>query len=232
MKKMISCAIVGSLVLLSSCKQQKVELKTEDQKTLYTVGFMMGSRMAPLSLTDDEIAALAQGLKDSAKNATAAVKTDDYRAKVPEFFKAKMSKVSEQVKKDGDSYMDKFLKEAGAMKLDSGLAYKITKEGTGAMPKAEDNVKVHYHGTLVDGTVFDSSKDRGEPVTFPLNRVIKGWTEGLQKVKTGGSIKLVIPSALAYGDGGVPPKIPGGATLVFEVELLEIVAEQAKPAKK
>ena len=101
------------------------------------------------------------------------------------------------------------------------------------MPKATDTVKVHYHGTLINGTVFDSSVDRGKPVSFPLNRVIKGWTEGLQNVKTGGKVKLVIPSNLAYGDAGAPPKIPGGATLVFEVELIEIVPPQASaPAPK
>ena len=96
------------------------------------------------------------------------------------------------------------------------------------MPKATDTVEVHYEGKLINGEIFDSSLQRGKPVTFPLNQVIKGWTEGVQKVKEGGKIKLVIPSDLAYGTNGAPPKIPGGATLVFEVELLKIVKAEEK----
>ena len=109
------------------------------------------------------------------------------------------------------------------MKTASGAIVTMIKEGTGSTPKAEDTVKVHYHGTLIDGTVFDSSVDRGIPATFPLANVIKCWTEGVQKIKVGGKAKLVCPADTAYGDRGSPPVIGPGATLVFEVELLEIV---------
>jgi FKBP-type peptidyl-prolyl cis-trans isomerase FklB len=130
----------------------------------------------------------------------------------------------------------------GVIELPSGVQYKIMKEGTGAFPKETDKVTVHYKGTLLDGTVFDSSIDRGEPVTFPLNQVIKGWTEGMQKCKLGGKIQLFIPSELAYGDKTAGP-IPGGSALIFEVELLKIEApapevapatdvKAAAPAKK
>ncbi|RPJ27722.1 MAG: FKBP-type peptidyl-prolyl cis-trans isomerase, partial [Planctomycetaceae bacterium] len=105
----------------------------------------------------------------------------------------------------------------------SGLQYQVLRAGNGPSPKATDSIKVHYEGTLLDGTVFDSSVKRGEPATFPLNQVIKCWTEGLQLMKVGGKSKLVCPSAIAYGDRGSPPTIKPGATLVFEVELLEIV---------
>jgi len=115
----------------------------------------------------------------------------------------------------------------GIIELPSGIQYKIMKEGTGAFPLETDKVTVHYKGTLLDGTVFDSSIDRGEPVTFPLNQVIKGWTEGMQKCKLGGKIQLFIPSELAYGDKATGP-IPGGSALIFEVELLKI--EAAAPA--
>ena len=119
--------------------------------------------------------------------------------------------------------------KAGIIELPSGIQYKIMKEGTGAFPVETDKVTVHYKGTLLDGTVFDSSIDRGEPVTFPLNQVIKGWTEGMQKCKMGGKIQLFIPSELAYGDKATGP-IPGGSALIFEVELLKIEASAPEVA--
>jgi FKBP-type peptidyl-prolyl cis-trans isomerase FklB len=119
----------------------------------------------------------------------------------------------------------------GVVELPSGVQYKILKEGTGAVPVETDTVTVHYKGTLIDGTVFDSSIDRGEPVTFPLNQVIKGWTEGMQKCKLGGKIQLFIPSELAYGDKPTGP-IPGGSALIFEVELLKIAAAAPEVAPK
>jgi len=119
------------------------------------------------------------------------------------------------------TYLDKAAAEPGAQKTASGLIYRELKPGTGASPKASDTVKVHYRGTLIDGKEFDSSYG-GEPLAFPLNRVIRAWTEGVQMMKVGGKSRLVCPANLAYGERGAPPDIPGGATLVFEVELLGI----------
>jgi len=119
------------------------------------------------------------------------------------------------------AYLDKAAAEPGAQKTASGLIYRELKPGTGASPKASDTVKVHYRGTLIDGKEFDSSYG-GEPLEFPLNRVIRAWTEGVQMMKVGGKSRLVCPANLAYGERGAPPDIPGGATLVFEVELLGI----------
>jgi len=119
------------------------------------------------------------------------------------------------------TYLDKAAAEPGAQKTASGLIYRELKPGTGASPKASDTVKVHYRGTLIDGKEFDSSYG-GEPLEFPLNRVIRAWTEGVQMMKVGGKSRLVCPANLAYGERGAPPDIPGGATLVFEVELLGI----------
>jgi FKBP-type peptidyl-prolyl cis-trans isomerase len=126
-------------------------------------------------------------------------------------------------KKKVDAYMEAAEKEPGAVKSPSGLIFRTLKPGDGPSPKATDRVKVHYEGTLIDGTVFDSSIQRGEPLDIPLNKVIKCWTEGLQMMKVGEKARLICPARIAYGDQGRPPKIPPGAPLVFDVELLEIL---------
>jgi FKBP-type peptidyl-prolyl cis-trans isomerase FkpA len=133
------------------------------------------------------------------------------------------AKVRERETTAGAAFAAKIAAEPGAVKTDSGLVYREITPGTGASPKATDTVKVNYRGTLVDGTEFDSSYKRNEPAQFPLNGVIRCWTEGVQKMKVGGKSMLVCPSDIAYGDQG-RPGIPGGATLIFEIELLDIPA--------
>src|SRR5579885_2489488 len=123
---------------------------------------------------------------------------------------------------DSRAYLEKAAAEPGAIKTPTGLIYREIRPGTGAFPRPTDTVKVNYRGTLTNGVEFDSSYKRNEPATFPLNRVIPCWTAGLQRMKVGGKSQLVCPSELAYGDRGAPPDIPGGATLIFEVELLGI----------
>ena len=123
----------------------------------------------------------------------------------------------------GTEYCAKNKAKPGVTVTASGLQYEVLKKGTGPKPKATDTVKVHYEGSLIDGTVFDSSVKRGDPATFPLGGVIKCWTEGVQMMKVGGKARLTCPSNVAYGDRGSPPTIRPGATLVFEVDLLEIV---------
>ena len=221
---------LGLLLSAVGCKSQNSEntkIETEEDKTFYAVGAMFGSRLESLNLSDKELAAMEKGLRDSAHGKPPLVDLAQYQRNIQELFKTRMEAASTKVKKDGNDYVEKFVSSEGATKTASGLAYKVLKEGAGETPKATDTVEVHYHGTLTDGTVFDSSVERGKTVSFPLNRVIKGWTEGLQLLKPGGKIKLVIPSDLAYGDHGAPPKIPGGATLVFEVELFSVKAEGA-----
>jgi FKBP-type peptidyl-prolyl cis-trans isomerase FkpA len=129
---------------------------------------------------------------------------------------------SSQDSAGSQAYLEKAAAVPGAIRTASGMVYRELKAGTGPSPKATDEVKVHYRGTLVDGTEFDSSYKRNEPATFPLNQVIPCWTEGMQKMKVGGKAQLVCPSSIAYGDRGSPPEIPGGATLIFEIELLGI----------
>jgi len=204
-----------------------VKVSTEQDKTFYAMGLMLGQNLAKLDLTDQELSALYKGLYTAAKNQKAELEWMEFQPKIQTMFQDRMKKSSEKQMKVGKEFADKFSKEEGAVKTASGLVYKITQVGTGAQPKATDEVEVNYHGTLMDGTVFDSSIDRKQSVTFPLDRVIKGWTEGLQLLKEGGKARLVIPSELAYGDMGAPPKIPGGATLIFDVELIKIKTGEA-----
>lgn len=224
MKKVLLLALVGAMVV--GCSKGK-DPKTEEEKTFYAIGTMFGSRLTQLNMTDAEIDSLTAGLRDAAKGEKQKVDPMAYQQKIQDMFKARMEKQALEIKKKGTEFIDSFVKKEGATKTASGLAYKVIKEGTGPSPKETDVVKVHYHGTLTDGTVFDSSVERKQEVSFPLNRVIRGWTEGLQTMKVGGKTKFVIPSELAYGDAGAPPKIAGGATLIFEVELLGIEAAPA-----
>lgn len=224
MKKVLLLALVGAMVV--GCSKGK-DPKTEEEKTFYAIGTMFGSRLTQLNMTDAEIDSLTAGLRDAAKGEKQKVDPMAYQQKIQDMFKARMEKQALEIKKKGTEFIDSFVKKEGATKTASGLAYKVIKEGTGPSPKETDVVKVHYHGTLTDGTVFDSSVERKQEVSFPLNRVIRGWTEGLQTMKVGGKSKFVIPSELAYGDAGAPPKIAGGATLIFEVELLGIEAAPA-----
>lgn len=227
--------IVGlslAATLLVGCNKtdpQSVKLESEDDKTFYAMGYMLGGNLQRLALSDKEISALYKGMSESAKGTKAEVDMPTYQARIQTIFKERMDKVSVKEKEAGKAYTDKFVAE-GATKTASGLAYKVIKEGTGATPGPEDVVEVHYHGTLSDGTVFDSSVERGKTISFPLNRVIRGWTEGLQLMKEGGKTKFLIPSELAYGDAGAPPKIPGGATLTFEVELFKVSKGEAPKA--
>ncbi len=232
MKKLLCILALLSLTMAAGCKSQSggksaSDLKTDEDKTFYAVGALFGGRLKPLQLTDAELESLIFGIRDSAKGIDSKVDLVAFQPKIQELFQTRMGRQSEEFKKKGQEFLENFVKNEGAKKTESGLAYKIITEGTGKTPKAEDMVEVHYHGTLTDGTVFDSSVERGKRVSFPLNRVIKGWTEGLQLIKEGGKIKLVIPSDLAYGDHGAPPKIPGGSTLVFEVELFSVKPQPA-----
>jgi len=221
-----SLALVGCN---SGSDPKSVKLENDADKTFYAMGFMLGSNLQRLNLTDKEMSALYKGLSASAKNEKSEVDMAVYQQKIQGLFKERMDKAALQEKEGGKNFLEKFSKEEGVKTTASGLAYKAIKEGTGATPGPEDVVEVHYHGTLQDGTVFDSSVERGQTISFPLNRVIKGWTEGLQLMKVGGKTKFVIPADLAYGDAGAPPKIPGGATLVFEVELFKVSKPGEEP---
>lgn len=188
---------------------------TEDEKALYALGVAVSQNIASFNLTPEELAQVQLGFSDGALGKTPQVDVQTYFPKLRDLQSSRIAAV-------GKAALDKAAGEPGAKRTDSGLIYTTKSEGSGAQPKATDTVKVHYHGTLPNGKVFDSSVERGEPATFPLNGVIPCWTEGVQMMKVGGKSRLVCPASIAYGDRGAPPDIGPGATLIFDVELLGI----------
>ncbi len=199
------------------------EPQTDDEKALYSLGVALSQSISSFNLSDAELEWVKSGVTDGAKGRTPKFDPQQYFPKLQEMQKTRQAAA-------GKTVLDKAAAEKGAKRTASGLVITSLKEGTGAAPKATDTVKVHYHGTLPDGRVFDSSL-KSEPATFPLNGVIKCWTEGLQLMKVGGKSKLVCPADIAYGERGAGPLIQPGATLIFEVELLDI-QKAAAPEKK
>jgi FKBP-type peptidyl-prolyl cis-trans isomerase FkpA len=173
--------------------------------------------------SDRELDQLVRGLRATARGGQPAFAIETYAPKFDALARSRAAVGAADNKKAAEAFRDTAAKEAGALRYPSGLIYKTMKPGTGASPKASDVVSVHYHGTLPDGKVFDSSVQRGQPAEFAVNQVIPCWTEGVQHMKVGEKAKFVCPSDIAYGDAGTPDgTIPPGATLVFEVELLGI----------
>ncbi len=221
MKKLLPVALLASALTASSVLA--AEPTSDDQKTLYALGLAMSQSLATFGLSETELEQVKAGLTDGVLKHTPKVNVQEFMPKIQQLQQARAAGVAEGEKKEGAAFQAKAAAEKGAVKTDSGLVIVPIKPGTGESPKATDTVKVHYHGTLIDGTVFDSSVQRGQPATFPLGGVIPCWTEGVQRMKVGEKSRLVCPSSIAYGDRGAPPRIKPGATLVFEVELLEIV---------
>jgi len=203
------------------------ELGTDDQKTIYALGLALARELDPFDLTEAEIGTLEQGLRDGVLGRPPKVDLEAQGPRIETLAKARRSAASDGEAKASESFLATAAAVPGAQKLESGLVYLEVAPGSGASPGPTDTVKVHYHGTLRDGTVFDSSVERGTPTQFPLSRVIPCWTEGVQKLKVGGKGRLTCPAGIAYGDRGSPPTIKPGAALAFEVELLEIVPAQA-----
>jgi FKBP-type peptidyl-prolyl cis-trans isomerase len=196
--------------------------KTEEQKVLYAVGQVVGRQLAVFNLSPVELAFVQQGISDSVTGAKPAVEVETYGQKIQELANSRRNALGDKLAAEAKNYLDKAAKEKGAVKTASGLIYLSQKEGSGAHPSSADKVKVNYRGLLVDGTEFDSSYKRGKPVEFQLAKVIKCWTEGVQMMKPGGKARLVCPPDIAYGEKGAGTAIPPNATLVFEVELLEV----------
>jgi FKBP-type peptidyl-prolyl cis-trans isomerase FkpA len=180
----------------------------------------MQRSLGQFDLSAAELEILKRAVSESAAGKPA-IDPDEWRPKIESLAVSRRERVAAREKASSAAYLTKAAAEAGAVKTASGLIYREISAGTGASPKTSDVVRVHYRGTLVNGTEFDSSYKRNEPAEFPLTQVIPCWTEGLQRMKVGGKARLVCPSSIAYGDQG-RPSIPGGATLIFEIELLGI----------
>ncbi len=230
MKKRIIIAMLCSLsgFAAASYAEDKIELKTDVDKASYAVGIKYGEGIKK-DLSDLSLPVFVRGLQDAYYQRTTALSADEMdqilgvyqQKKLTEIQKAHDQLAAEN-KKKGEAFLASNKKKKGVTVTASGLQYQVMKVGQGAVPTISSKVKVHYHGTLIDGTVFDSSVQRGEPISFPVNGVIPGWTEALQLMKVGSKWKLFVPANLAYGERGTRGVIGPNAVLIFEVELLAI----------
>lgn len=214
--------------------KQKLELASDEDKLSYGVGLNIGSGLLQQGLPGINIEAIFQGIEDSIGGAEPLVdqtELEQVLVRLRDREEAKMNALMAENAEKGSAYLAENGKREGVTTTESGLQYEILTAGEGDKPSAESVVKTHYHGTLIDGTVFDSSVQRGEPAQFAVNQVIKGWTEALQLMPVGSKWKLHIPAELAYGEMSPGPAIPPNSTLIFEVELLALVTNEEDAAQ-
>ena len=217
----VAFAILIALPVKSQKNVNKVELKTLEDSAAYAIGMQFGQALGQSGLTNLNIELVKQGLEDEV-NGKSALDHNQYEATLEAFFTQKQKEENKEKIEEGEKFLEKNAKRKEVKTTASGLQYEVITEGTGDKPAATNTVKVHYKGTTIAGKVFDSSYDRGTPAEFPLNRVIAGWTEGLQLMSVGSKYKFYIPYNLAYGERGAGQDIKPFETLIFEVELLEI----------
>jgi FKBP-type peptidyl-prolyl cis-trans isomerase len=247
-KPIVICTLLVVLSVSPTWGAQKAstalnKLNTEEEKTSYALGLTIGRQIAGM-LKNNQTSVMAKffviGIQDVLESNKLAMSDEEMKSVMENLNQQaaakreqQMSAMANENRAAGQAYLDANANKEGVKTTKSGLQYKVLQAGTGSKPQATDTVKVHYRGTLIDGTEFDSSFKRGQPAQFPLNRVIPGWTEGLQLMNPGSKYQFVIPSDIAYGDQGSPPTIPPAATLIFEVELLEVTpaADQAVEVK-
>ncbi len=227
-----SGALMGAALLMSACggtSSANAKLDTDDQKASYGIGLNMGQNLAPAQGHLD-MAAFQKGLDDAMAKRDQAIPQEEvqtalqaFSQKVTEEQKAERTASAEKNKTEGEAFLAQNAKKDGVTITESGLQYEVLTPGDGPKPTKTDQVKINYKGTLIDGKQFDSSYDRGEPATFPVGGVIPGFTEGLELMPVGSKYRIVIPSDLAYGEQGAGQDIGPNATLIFEIELLDIV---------
>lgn len=221
MNKLVVVAVSGLMLTLTACN--KPDLKSDKGQASYAIGQQIGKNLKAQNIEIDP-KTLAASLTDAMAGKSSMTDEEIQKAmmKLQEMAMKKQAEEGEANKKKSADFLEKNKSAEGVKTTESGLQYQVLKEGDGPTPKKEDTVKCHYTGTLIDGTKFDSSVDRGQPAEFPVAGVIPGWTEALQMMKVGSKYKLFIPPELAYGPAG-RPGIPANSALVFEVELLEVV---------
>jgi len=226
MKQLIVIFSASLLVLPLFGQEKSTQLKDQKDKVSYSIGMQIGFNLARQKV-DINTDMLAAGIKDSiaGKPQLNPDQVKEVMAAFEKDMEQKQKESGEKNKAEGAKFLEENKKKEGVKTTASGLQYKVVKDGNGAQPKASDTVTVNYRGTLINGTEFDSSYKRGQPASFPVNGVIKGWTEALQLMKVGSKYQLFIPSNLAYGERSVSPDLAANSTLIFEVELLD-----AKPA--
>ena len=226
--------IVALITMMAAPAFAADNLKTEEQKTLYSVGLLVARQLAALNLDPAEVEIIKEGLTDSVSGKTPRVDIDTYGKGVQEFIAARRKAEGEKLAAGGKDFLDKAAAEKGALRTASGLVYRSIREGSGASPTPADKAKLSYRATFINGKEFDSSSRHGLTVVeLPLSGVIKCWQEGLQMMKPGGKAQLVCPANIAYGEasagGGM---IPPNATLVFEIELVDTVKPPAPQQTK
>ena len=223
MKRFIVIISASLLAFPLFGQEKSPQLKDQKDKVSYSIGMQIGFNLARQKV-DINPDILAAGIKDSiaGKPQLTADQVKDVMVQFEKDMEQKQKQLGEKNKTEGAKFLEENKKKPGVKTTASGLQYKVEKEGTGPQPKATEMVTVNYRGTLIDGTEFDSSYKRGQPATFPVNGVIKGWTEALQLMKQGSKYQLFIPSNLAYGERAMGPDIGANSTLIFEVELQEV----------
>ena len=223
--RLAAAVALAALVLAGCDSKTTVELKTPAQKASYGIGLNMGKSLAQEGMDDLDSAAVAQGIEDAIGKKPQQL-TDEELVEAFAFLQKRaeerMAALNDEAAKAGKKFLEENGKKDGVVTTASGLQYEVLVAGEGAKPSADDQVRTHYHGTLIDGTVFDSSYDRGQPAEFPVGGVIPGWVEALQLMGTGSKWRLHVPSELAYGAQAVG-SIPPHSVLVFDVELLDIL---------
>jgi len=213
--------LIGVSLALPAAAEPAMSLESEEDKVIYTMGVSLGRNIAALGFNQRETEIVTRGLQDALLEREFAAEWDVYGPKMNDLAGERTARIAAAEGGASKDFLTAAAAVPGAIETESGLIYSETKAGTGPKPAPADEVMVHYHGTLRDGTVFDSSRERDQPAKFPLNRVIPCWTEALQRMKVGGTANIVCPADIAYGDRGMGAIKPGAA-LRFEVELLSI----------
>lgn len=224
MRVIVSCLATLLCLGTAGAFAATPEPTTDEQKTLYALGLAINQSLSNFTLSETEFEIVKSGINDGFLKRPPKVDLKSYGMKISQLQEARAAVIAETEKKAGAAYLAKVAAESNTKKTESGALLKTIKEGNGATPKGTDMVKVYYQGTLIDGSVFDNSVKQGEPATLRVHEMSKCWTEGIQQIKVGGKSRLICPSSLAYRDKGLPPLIKPGATLVFDIELLEIIA--------